>query len=309
MISRRSLLLGFATGSVFPSRAASSPSLDFVHLTDTHVIDPTGVHPALVKMRSIFAHTRTALPADLAMFRRDWKADFAFVTGDLIDVYSFLGANSEVVTGQVEAFARITAKSPLPIYPGLGNHDVQHYGLIENRLAPDQSNVEQAKAAWIQNLPAFRHGTYYAFHRDVGGTRWRFIMLNNGFYGHLPGPARRQPEYGLGRGQADWLAAQCRRSPHDPLVVGAHIPPKDAALAEIEQALGQRTKLTLLFTGHIHTSDFIQELPFAGARAFHVATPGYATGPGHFRRVRLHPDRVELFATGKPAEVAQAIPT
>ncbi|MCW5977869.1 MAG: metallophosphoesterase [Bryobacteraceae bacterium] len=278
-------------------------------MSDTHVIDPTGVHPKLLQMRAIFAHTRAALPADLAAFRREWKAAFAFITGDLIDVYSFLGADGGVVTGQVEAFASIMAKSPLPIYPGLGNHDVQHYGPTSNgQLAPDQSNVEQAKAAWIRNVPAFRDGAYYAFQRDVGRTNWRFIMLNNGFYGHLPGPAQRPPEYGLGRGQADWLAAQCRQHPNDPLVLGAHIPPKEAALAEIEQALGERTKLTLLFTGHIHTSDFIERLPFASARVFHVATPGYATGRGHFRRVRLHPDRIELFATGKPDETADAIP-
>jgi hypothetical protein len=181
-ISRRSLLLCFGAGSVFQSRADAPTSLDFVHLSDTHVIHPTGVHPKLIQMRAMFAHTRTALPADLAVFRRNWRAAFAFVTGDLIDVYSFLGADGAVVTGQVEAFARIVARSPLLIYPGLGNHDVQHYGLTsDGRLAPDQSNVEQAKAAWIRSVPAFRDGTYYAFHREVGGTQWRFIMLNNGF--------------------------------------------------------------------------------------------------------------------------------
>lgn len=309
MISRRSLILCLGAAASMRSRAAVGTTLDFVHLSDTHVINPTGVHPKLVQMRAIFAHTRAALPADLAVFWRDWKAAFAFVTGDLIDVYSFLGADGAVVTGQVEVFASIVAKSPLPIYPGLGNHDVQHYGLTSNdRLAPDQSNVEQAKAAWIRNVPAFRDGTYYAFHREVGGTRWRFIMLNNGFYGHLPGPEARPREYGLGRGQADWLAAQCRQYPDDPLVLGAHIPPKEAALAEIEQALGERTKLTLMFTGHIHRSDFIKQLPVANARAFHVATPAYATGRGHFRRVRLHSNRIELFATGKSDEIAQAIP-
>lgn len=309
MMSRRSLLLCLGAGCVCRSRADARTSLDFVHLTDTHIIHPTGVHPKLIQMRAIFAHTRAALPADLAVFRRDWKAAFAFITGDLIDVYSFLGADGAVVTGQVEAFARIVARSPLPIYPGLGNHDVQHYGLTgDGRLAPDQSNVEQAKAAWVRNVPAFHDGTYYAFRREVGGTQWRFIMLNNGFYGHLPDPTRRPPEHGLGRGQADWLAAQCRRHPNDPLVLGAHIPPADAALGEIEEALGVRTRLTLLFTGHIHKSDFIERLPFANARTFHVATPGYATGRGHFRRVRLHPDRIELFATGESNEVAQAIP-
>ncbi len=309
MISRRSLILCLGAGSVLRSRLAARTSLDFVHVSDTHVIDPTGVHPKLVRLRAIFAHTRAALPADLAAFRRDWKAAFAFVTGDLVDVYSFLGADGAVVTGQVEAFASIMAKSPLPIYPGLGNHDVQHYGLTsDDRLAPDQSNVEQAKAAWIRNVPVFRNGTYYAFHREVGGTYWRFIMLNNGFYGHLPGPERRPPQYGLGRGQADWLALQCRQYPNDPLVLGAHIPPKDAALSELEQALGERTKLTLLFTGHIHTSDFVEQLPFANARVFHVATPGYATGRNHFRRVRLHSNRIELFTTGESDEIAQAIP-
>lgn len=300
MISRRSLIAGLAAGTVRVARPAATSFLDFVHVTDTHVINPGGVDPRLVKMRSIFAHTRKALPADLAAFRRNWKAEFAFVTGDLIDVYSFLGEKEEVVTGQVETFAGIMAESPLPLYTGLGNHDVQHYGLLDNGLlAPDQSNLEQAKAAWIRKVPCFEQGTYYAFHRDVGKTRWRFIMLNNGFYGHLPGPVRRAPEYGLGRGQADWLSGQCRRYPDDPLVLGAHIPPKDGALAEIEKALGARRKLTVLFTGHIHTSDFIQPLPFSAARTVHVATPAYATGPAHFRRVRLYEDRIELAATGE----------
>jgi 3',5'-cyclic AMP phosphodiesterase CpdA len=307
MISRRTLLTGLLAGGAPLARAAKSPYLDFVHVTDTHVIDPSGVHPRLVEMRRIFAHTRGALPADLAAFRQDWKAEFAFLTGDLIDVYSFLGEKEEVVTGQVDAFVGIMAASPLPIYAGLGNHDVQHYGLMDGRLAPDQSNLEQAKASWVRKAPCFQQGTYYAFHRDVGGTRWRFVMLNNGFYGHLPGPARRTPEYGLGRGQADWLASQCRRFPDDPLVLGAHIPPKDAALTEIERALGSRRKLTLLLTGHIHESDFITELPFAAAKTVHVATPAYATGPGHFRRVRLYDCRVEIAAPGK-AETAKSLP-
>ena len=307
MISRRSLLVGLTAATGMHASAADSGSVTFVHLSDTHVIEPAGVHPKLQELRALFAHTRAALPADLAAFRRDWKADFAFVTGDLIDVYSFLGANTEVATGQVEAFAAILARSPLPVYPGLGNHDVQHYGLRDNRLTADQSNLEQAKAAWIRNVPALREGTYYAFHRDVGGTRWRFIMLNNGFYGHLPGPTRRTPEYGLGRGQADWLAAQCRQYPNDPLVIGAHIPPQDAALAELEQALGERPKLTLLLTGHIHTSNFIQQLPLVKARVFHVATPGYATGRDLFRRIRLHPASVELFRAGRSGELERTV--
>ena len=169
MISRRSLIAGLAAGTVRVARPAATSFLDFVHVTDTHVINPGGVDPRLVKMRSIFAHTRKALPADLAAFRRNWKAEFAFVTGDLIDVYSFLGEKEEVVTGQVETFAGIMAESPLPLYTGLGNHDVQHYGLLDNGLlAPDQSNLEQAKAAWIRKVPCFEQGTYYAFHRDVG---------------------------------------------------------------------------------------------------------------------------------------------
>ncbi len=60
------------------------------------------------------------------------------------------------------------AASPLPLYAGLGNHDVQHYGLLDGRLAPDQSNLE---AAWVRKAPCFQQGTYYAFQRDVGRTR------------------------------------------------------------------------------------------------------------------------------------------
>ena len=155
------------------------------------------MHPRLLELRRHFAHTLRTLPGDLAAFRRDWKAQFGFVTGDLIDVYSFLGEREDVVTGQVEAFAAIMAASPLPLYAGLGSHDVQHYSLADGQLSTDQSNVEEAKAAWIRNVPCFRQRACYAFRRDVGAARWRFIMLNNGFYGHLPGPARRAHEYGL----------------------------------------------------------------------------------------------------------------
>jgi len=305
MTTRRSFLMGLTAAG---ARAAAAPFRDFVHVTDTHLISPAGVHPRLLEARRHFAHTRRTLPADLKAFRRDWRAEFAFLTGDLVDVYSFEGERRQVVTGQVEEFAKIAAASPLELYAGLGNHDVQHYGLLEGKVAADQSNVEEAKAAWIRGVACFRHGTYYAFHRDVGKTRWRFLMLNNGFYGHLPAAVQRAPERGLGRGQADWLAGQCRRYPEDPLVLGAHVPPRDGALAEIEQALGERRRLTLLFTGHIHESNYVRELPFRTARAFHVATPAYATRASQFRRVRLWEDRLELAAPGGRGEFDRELP-
>lgn len=307
-ITRRAMLAGLSVGSLSRASAALRSYIDFIHLSDTHIINPAQVHPKLLELRKNMTPTRAALPRSLAAFRRDAKADLVFATGDLIDAFSFLGADGGTALAQVEAFAAILAKSPLPVYPGLGNHDLLHYGLREDRLAPDQSVAERAKAAWIRNVSAFAEGTYYAFHRDLGGARWRFVMLNNGFQGRSPEPDAAPLPQSFGRAQTDWLAAECRRYPGDALVIGAHIPPAGAALAELERALGARSKLALLLTGHIHASNFVRQLPLSGARVYHIATPAYATGANHFRRVRLHADRAEVFAPGAAAELVASIP-
>jgi hypothetical protein len=217
-----------------------------------------------------------------------------------------------VVEGQVEAFARVAAASPIPVYAALGNHDVQHYGVFldgaRERLLADQSVVEHAKASWIRNVPCFAQGTYYSFARRVGSTTWRFAVLNNGFYGHQPpDAAKRAPQYTFGRGQLDWLKGIAAASQDSPMVLAMHIPPEGAMLAELKQALAGRTGLTVMFTGHHHEKNHVHPVEAAGMRLYHVSTPGYCDSVNHWRRVRLYADRVELAAAGKPDQVEAAL--
>ncbi len=80
--------------------ATGREALDFVHLTDTHVIYTQGVHPWLLEMRKMFASTIDTLPQDLERCRRERLGSFAFITGDLTDVHSFFGAKGGAVGKQ-----------------------------------------------------------------------------------------------------------------------------------------------------------------------------------------------------------------
>lgn len=302
MVTRRGFLLGAAV--ILPRVAAAQASLEFIHLTDTHVMKLDGVDERWIQKRRHYEHTREALPGFFRQLKSAHNPGLILHTGDAIDAFTFHGANSKPIHGQVDAFAAIARQSPIPIYLALGNHDVVDYGAS---LTADQSVVEEARAAWIQALPCFQTGTYYAFSRQVGSTRWRFVVLNNSFQAAFPN--RKQPEYdgAPDRGQLDWLARETRQYPADPLVIGVHIPMRESSWAQVAEALGKRGHLTVMFTGHIHTNNHIQELPSEGAPAFHVATLAYAQGERHWRRVRLLEDCIEVFKTGAPANLDRAL--
>lgn len=262
-----------------------------------------GVDGRWVKRRQHYAHTRMALPGLLRRLKAVHRSEFVLHTGDAIDAFAFLGADGEPVY-QVEAFAGIARGSPLPVYAALGNHDLAEYGAA---MASDQSCAGQAEASWIRSLPCFANGTYYALSRAAGATRWRFVILNNGYYGAFPGRKLPPEDGGIGRAQLHWLAAESRRYPDDPLILAAHIPPRENGLRDIVAAVGRRRSLTVLFTGHIHKSDEIVELPFEGGPAFKVATLAYGQGETHWRRVRLLEDGMEVFRTGDPGTLERRL--
>jgi 3',5'-cyclic AMP phosphodiesterase CpdA len=309
MITRRNILgAGLAASIASGARGATSSAVDFIHLTDPHVIYAPGVHPRLLEMRKMFASTILTLPEELARFQRERSASFVFLTGDLIDVYSFLAADGGIVENQVEAFARIVRESPLPVYCTLGNHDVQHYGIHEGRLLADQSVVGAARAAWIRQLACFQSGVYYSFRRAVGTLTYRFVALDDGFYGHQPPYLpKREPAYTFGRGQLDWLRRLCAAYPDDPLILGIHIPPTGGLLDELIDALGQRAAAVIMLVGHLHNRQEVTRIDTAKLALYRVDTPGYCTSREHWRKVRLTGDRIAIGAVGKPLEVQEEI--
>ncbi len=309
MLTRRRILgAGLAASITKGARGASSGAIEFIHLTDPHVIHAPGVHPRLLEMRKMFASTISNLPQDLARFEREDLGSFVFLTGDLVDVYSFLAEDGGVVENQVEAFAGIVRAAPMPVYCTLGNHDVQHYGVYEDRLLADQSVVGAARAAWIRQLPCFQVGAYYSFRRTLSGVTYRFVALDNGFYGHQPPDLpKREPAYTFGRGQLDWLRRLCAEHPNDPLILGIHIPPTGGMLEELIDALGRRQAAVTMLVGHLHNRQEVMKIETPSLTLYRVDTPGYCTSRNHWRKLRIAGDRIQVGAVGNPLEIQDEI--
>ena len=154
---------------------AGEPSLEFIHLTDTHLCDLDRAAPALAAARDHFEPSAESLASFFEAFSgeagRPYRPAFFLITGDLIDAFRFAGAGGEWVEGQVETFRRVAERSPAPLYLALGNHDIMELGVADGRPDPDQSAAGEARAAWIASAKSFKGGTWYTFEKQVGSTR------------------------------------------------------------------------------------------------------------------------------------------
>src|SRR5574340_1685019 len=169
-MARKSILAaGYIVLGAFAA-PRSAPPVDFIHVTDTHVLDLKGVAAPLVKAREHFADGERRLAALLSGAGRPDTTSFALITGDLTDAYSVTAAGGDVLRGQVEACRRATAKSLLPLYLKIGNHDIHHYGIAPDGVKPDsdQTVAGAARAAWIRSTECFRDGTSYEIVKQAG---------------------------------------------------------------------------------------------------------------------------------------------
>jgi len=283
-------------------------SVDFIHLSDTHIIDLKGLAAPLAKDRNHFADGERRLAAFLSGPARPETASFALITGDLTDAFSFAGADGHTVRGQVEAFRRATSKSPIPLFLTLGNHDIEHYGLAADGVKPagDQSVAGVARAAWTRNVECFQDGTYYEFVKQVGGTRYVFLMLDNG-YGAAGSPE--PPTVGIAHEQLYWLRKRAAANRDAVLILGMHIPLGEGATSSaIRGALSDAPNLALILAGHNHR-DQIEELSVGASATVQVRTAALGYGEQSWRFVRLLPDRVVIYRTGSKDEVERTIVT
>lgn len=290
------------------SAQTRAPVVEFLHLTDPHVTDLGGVAAPIAKARAHFGQTGPALEKFLAGPARPRGAEFILVTGDLIDGYSFVAADGRKVYGQIEAFQRATRAAPVPLFVLLGNHDLAHYGLsAAQKPAPDHSVAGEARAAWVAAAPSLRQGTYYAFAREVGATKYVFVMLDNGYSAAGAGD---QGAFRMAHEQLFWLRRQAETQREATFIVGLHVPlGADAQSEAIKAALagaGGR-HVALFLAGHVH-KDGIDEIALGeGVRAVQVRTHAFGYGVNHWRRILLHPDRIEVFATGSHDQVERSI--
>jgi hypothetical protein len=259
-----------------------------------------------VEEREHFADGDRRLGAFLAGAGRPTTASFALITGDLTDAFSYTGIEGSAIGGQVEAFRRAATRSTIPLFLTLGNHDVQHYGVAADGVKPagDQTVAGAARASWTRALECFRDGTYYEFAKQAGGARYVFLVLDNG-YG-AAGSAER-PAIAMAHEQLYWLRRRAAANADAVIILAMHIPlGDDATSAAIRRAVAEAPNIALVLAGHNHR-DQVEELNLGASRAVQVRTAALGYGAQNWRRVRLLPDRIEVYKTGAKDEVERTI--
>lgn len=285
---RRSFWLAFLAFALW----ADEPTLDFIHLTDTHVIQLEGVDARIVAARQHFRPSLNALPAFLADAGGKHRPAFFLITGDLIDAFRLAGVN-----GQVDAFTRATKASPAPLYLALGNHDIVHYRMdpVTGKHVADQSEAGEARATWIAAADCFRKGTYYSFEKQVGRATYLFLVLDNSYNTGE-----------IAQEQLAWLRRQVAARGERAVIVAMHIPLIENATSHAIRSALADARVALVLAGHTHR-DRIAEITVGRGRTVEVRTAAFGYGETHWRRIRLRQDRIEVYATGEPARVVKTI--
>lgn len=302
MTFRNCLRAGLLALLVWAPGWCGEPVLEFIHISDTHVVNLEGVHPKLVAAREHFRDSGATLHRLLERLGRESPPAFVLNTGDLIDAYCFDGPSGQPVRGQIERFKAVHGGNRLPLFLALGNHDIHRYRQAEGKPGPvaDQSLAAEARRSWRRAFDCFREATYYSFRQQVGGTTYVFLVLDNG-----EDPAR-NPEFAAE--QLRWFKEQLASHPRDAVILAMHVPLGDDAFSNSVKAAAAKTEGVLLsLAGHRHT-DEIEEIDLGSRRLTQVRTAALGYGADHWRRIRLFEDRVEITATGRPEQVLRAIP-
>lgn len=287
-------------------------AVEFIHVSDTHVMSLKGVHPKMIAHRQHYKHSSKTFSDFLTRVDQEYRPSFVLHSGDVVDFYSTIGPDEAPVYGQVNRFKLIYERSPMPIYLSLGNHDIQHYRLegVQDRLVADQFVAGEARAEWIRTISCFHSGSYYSFEKKAGETRYVFLMLDNGYYGswHLAG-SKRTRTFHFAHEQLYWLEKQLELHKDKIIVLAMHVPLTDNPMSQaIQAAIAGRRNVVAAFVGHAHRVDTIEERHVdEGHTLFQVRTPSFAVNESHWRRVRLLEDRIEISFTGKAEEVAKII--
>jgi 3',5'-cyclic AMP phosphodiesterase CpdA len=297
-MSSRRVFLGIACLALvaWTAGAWNEPVLEFIHVTDTHVLDLERADGRLATARKHFTPSARTLPAFLEEVGNRLNPAFFLITGDLIDAFRFTAADGSPVYGQVEAFRRATERSPAPLYLALGNHDVANYDVNPETGKPraDQSGAGEARAAWVGAAECFRKGTWYSFERRAGETAYRFLVLDNGYTAAIA------PE------QLHWLRREAARQDGRTLILAMHIPLSDNAVSRAVKEAAAEARIALVLAGHRH-SDGVEEIALGTAPAVQVRTAAFGYGVNHWRLIRLAEDRIEVSATGDPGRVERTI--
>ena len=290
-------------------------AVTLLHITDTHVMDLDGYHPALAERRQHYSHTYGALKEFFRSVPGEVQTDAVILTGDVIDFYEGETDDGTLRNRQVELFSRLYKRSPAMLLMTLGNHDITTYwsGLEEGKRAT-QNNSQKARAAWIRNIPCFKEGTYYSRTYRVGQRKYRLIFLDNGYR-----IANSVLDGLWDREQRDWLRNQLLAEENEVVILFYHIPvpigdtnqdsihfklpPAGWLESEIDgdgimDILNSYSAVVAAFTGHGH-KNIIEELPLPAGHSFtQIETAAFASDPNNWRVIELREDEIVISAPG-----------
>lgn len=104
-----------------------------------------------------------------------------------------------------------------------------------------------------------------------------------------------------------WLKRQIASHPRDAIILAMHIPLVQAPFWQgLKPILVDAPNVVLSIAGHRHT-DGVEEVDLGPRRLTQVRTAALFMDAGNWRKLRLLPDRIEIFATGKPAQLEKTV--
>ena len=135
-----------------------------VQLSDTHLCNLDGYHPAFVQSRSHYGDGVESLRQFLTSRSRQMHVDAIIITGDLIDFFEAETAGGSWLSTQIEQFAPLFNQSETPLLMTLGNHNIQalfvghgHTNVSELVPFPLGNEILQVEtAAFAQNPENWR---------------------------------------------------------------------------------------------------------------------------------------------------------
>ncbi len=276
----------------------SAQSLEVVHITDTHVMQIEGIHPALRPLHQSNIHSASQLEKFLAE-RRASPPAFFLHTGDILEAMRYDSEPGPPLNGQIEHFQSIHKLSPAPMYLTLGNRDVSWYRQAEGKqvVVRDPAMATEARAAWRQAFDCFRNGTWYSFEKRAGATAYLFAVLDNS--------VTNDPEFV--QSQLAWLRKLVAESKPAAMVIAVHIPLNENAFGEsVKEILKSIDKPVLVLAGHRHT-DGVEEIS-TSPRRVQVRSASFTGGKLSSRRVVLRPAGIDIYSTNEPEKLLFTIP-
>jgi 3',5'-cyclic AMP phosphodiesterase CpdA len=309
-------LLASSTLCTVCTFAQRTDTLLVLHTSDTHVVySPDQYASTLIQY---FTGDRSPVDSVDRFFKtvpiRE-HADAVVITGDLVSCFEAENRSGKLAGGHVEQFRRLAEVCPVPLLMTLGNHDISSYtfGKSDSARVTSQTVAGRARAAWIRNIPCFADGTYYTRLFEVGGTRYHFVFLDDGYSLHDGG--RR-----LDKTQLDWLTEQVQKAGDEPMVLFHHIyfglgdvnhdgvafdsrkpvdwPGEKECQEGFLKLINEHRNIKLLVVGHGHENVF-EEIHFpSGHNIYQVETGSVSEGAANWRRLRFTAKGIEVSKPG-----------